>query len=198
MKKYYYAPKVDKPNWERIPVATLEHTQWLPATDINASAQVCYNDTTIFVRMEAEEKDIRAVVNTPLGMVCEDSCLEFFFSPLEDDPRFFNFEWNPNGALYLGFGSDKENHIRQIASNIQDLFAPNTYQTGNSWGIEFQIPKSFVSLYMPEFRIAGKMLCNFYKCGECTTSPHYMSWNPICSDLPDYYRKQDFGVLVFV
>jgi len=29
---------------------------------------------------------------------------------------------------------------------------------------------------------------NFYKCGDELPLPHYLSWNPIYTETPDFYR----------
>ena len=38
---------------------------------------------------------------------------------------------------------------------------------------------------------------NFYKCGDDTTKPHYISWNPVKSINPDFHRPEHFGILNF-
>lgn len=38
---------------------------------------------------------------------------------------------------------------------------------------------------------------NFYKCGDNTSKPHYLSWNPIGTESPDFHRPDFFGNLIF-
>lgn len=38
---------------------------------------------------------------------------------------------------------------------------------------------------------------NFYKCGDATTEPHYLSWNSIETDNPDFHRPDFFGKVFF-
>ena len=38
---------------------------------------------------------------------------------------------------------------------------------------------------------------NFYKCGDDTTKPHFLSWNPVKAPKPDFHRPEQFGVLNF-
>ncbi|MFA5695554.1 MAG: carbohydrate-binding family 9-like protein, partial [Proteiniphilum sp.] len=36
---------------------------------------------------------------------------------------------------------------------------------------------------------------NFYKCGDETAEPHYISWSPIDLPAPDFHAPQFFGLL---
>ena len=38
---------------------------------------------------------------------------------------------------------------------------------------------------------------NFYKCGDETQKPHYLSWNPVKTSKPDFHRPEYFGKLIF-
>ena len=37
---------------------------------------------------------------------------------------------------------------------------------------------------------------NFYKCGDKTAHPHFLSWNPVVSSKPDFHRPECFGELI--
>ena len=37
---------------------------------------------------------------------------------------------------------------------------------------------------------------NFYKCGDKTAHPHYLSWSPIHTEKPDFHRPEFFGELI--
>lgn len=193
----YTVVKVQTPDWNAVSAVTLCHTPWLTPCDIEAKAQACHDGENLYVRMEAKEKNILATLTGPLEQVCNDSCLEFFFAPLAGDKRYFNFEWNPLGALYLGFGAERNTRVRQIVKNVNELFAPNCFKTADGWGVEFKIPASYIKLYMPEFTLSGEAACNFYKCGDKTEIQHYLAWAPLTSEKPDYHRRQDFARIVF-
>lgn len=192
----YTVLRVDRPDWAAIPAVRLEHMPWLAPCAVSARAQACHDGERLYIRMEAEESPVRAELTGPLDQVCEDSCLEFFFAPLADDARYFNFEWNPRGTLFLGFGAERGRRVRQIVPNAQALLMPKPFETPEGWGIEFCVPASFIRLYMPSFRLAGEAAGNFYKCGEKTRTPHYLAWARLASDTPDYHRRQDFGRLI--
>ena len=79
---------------------------------ITASAAVCRNEEELLVHLTTLEKNYRAVESGKLGSPCDDSCLEFFFSPVENDLRYFNIEFNSNGCMYLGFGEGLGKFVR--------------------------------------------------------------------------------------
>lgn len=195
--KTYLAARLGVPDWSKVETIKMQHAGWRPICDIEAQAQVCHDGSTIYVRLEAKEADIRAELTHPLDMICEDSCLEFFFAPCKNDHRYFNFEWNPIGNLYLGFGGPRNERVRQIVDDVDALFTPHPYKTDDGWGIEFAIPVFFIKWYFPDFSLENECACNFYKCGGKTKTPHNLYWSPITSATPDYHRRFDFGRIVF-
>jgi len=38
---------------------------------------------------------------------------------------------------------------------------------------------------------------NFFKCGDDTQQPHFLSWQPIDTPRPDFHRPEFFGFLQF-
>lgn len=193
----YFVKRVDVLEWTGVNRAELVHTGWLEPAPIRAWAQLCHDGESLYVRMEAEEAPVRATLSGVLDPVCDDSCLEFFFAPDSGDSRYFNFEFNPLGTLNLGFGGPRPTRVRQIVKNPEELFRPRSFQTGQGWGIQYRIPEEFIRRYFPAFRLTGQCGCNFYKCGDKTKRPHYLSWNPMSTGTPDFHRRQDFGVLKF-
>ncbi len=195
MKPIYTIRRMNTPDWNVVPAVELVHQPWLAPCDIAAKAQACHDGEKIVVRMEAKEKNIRSTLTGPLEQVCNDSCLEFFFAP-DGGARYFNFEWNPLGTLYLGFGAERETRVRLTVGDKDALFAPKPFETDEGWGIEFVIPASFIRLFFPTFDMR-RARGNFYKCGDLTETPHYLAWSDLSSEKPDYHRYRDFGELVF-
>ncbi|MBR5560752.1 MAG: carbohydrate-binding family 9-like protein [Clostridia bacterium] len=193
----YVVKRVEKPDWTKIEAVELVHQPWLEPCDIAAKAQACHDGENLYIRMEAEEKDILATLTGPLDQVCNDSCLEFFFAPKADDIRYFNFEWNKLCNAYVGFGGERKTRVRQILKSPQETFAAESFETEKGWGIVYKVPASFIQMYIPEFKLEGEAACNFYKCGDQTKVKHYLAWAPLSSEKPDYHRRQDFGQMIF-
>jgi hypothetical protein len=42
-----------------------------------------------------------------------------------------------------------------------------------------------------------KATANFYKCGDGTPEPHFVTWNPVGTENPDYHRPEFFGKVLF-
>lgn len=197
MKTYTIARKPAQLDWDTIPALAIDTALWGTQTDIIAKAQLCYDDAALYVRLSAIESEIRAEENGPLGSPCRDSCLEFFFAPLPADKRYFNVEFNPVGCLYLGYGSDRYNLVRLLPEKAPII--PQIQRTEDGWNICYSIPFAFIRQFFPEFApvSGGSIQANFYKCGDDTSNPHYLCWNPITQAQPDYHLRQYFGNLIF-
>ena len=92
MKETYRVLRGDGAHWDNIPRAELKETGWLEPAGVKAWMQLCHDGENLYVRLEAQESPIRATLTGTLDQVCNDSCLEFFFAPVEEDARYFNFE----------------------------------------------------------------------------------------------------------
>ena len=194
--KQYRIIRTNSPCWDQIERVELRHAPWLAPNAVQAWAPACHDGEKLYIRMTARETEIRATLDGPLDQICNDSCLEFFFAPLSGDRRYLNFEWNPLGSLYLGFGAERHTRVRQIVKDTA-LFAAEPFRTDDGWGITYAIPADFIRLYFPGFRLEGEAAGNFYKCGDETPVPHYLAWSELTSDTPDYHRRWDFGKLIF-
>lgn len=199
MESYVLKQISGAPDWEEIEALPIANLQWSAPIDCRAQAQLCWNKDAIHVRLRAQETNIRAEHFGRPCMVCEDSCLEFFFRPYSDDLRYFNFEFNPNCALYLGFGTGMPDLIRLFVADEQALFVPAARRLEDGWEITYQIPFRFVRQFFPDFLPAKNLAFrgNCYKCGDLTVQPHYLSWSPLSCDTPGFHRPQDFGELIF-
>lgn len=196
MRTYTILPKTN--DWNDIPVAPIDARLWTLESDISATAQVCYDDKALYVRLTAKEKDIRAEETGRIGVPSKDSCLEFFFSPIEGDTRYFNFEFNPALCMHIGFGSCRQNSARLLPKPSANI-NPEVLRTEEGWELTYQITFDFIRQFFPNFvaEQGKKMRANFYKCGELTPTEHYFAWNPVDTPTPDFHRPEFFGELVF-
>lgn len=188
------------PDWDAVEPLRVDQFLWLPPAEIQMTAQLCYDGYALYVRQRATEAHIRAEHREPLSMVCEDSCMEFFFQPAEDDPRFFNVEWNPNGCAFIGIETDSRDIVRLLSLRERETFQPQPRRTEDGWEITYRIPHDFVRLFFPAYQPGpGRSLrANCYKCGDMTVQPHYIAWNPVRAAEPDFHRSQDFGIMRFL
>lgn len=197
MREYTIVRRGEATNWENVPELKIDHLLWTEESDIVARAQLCYDENALYVHLSAVEKNIRAEHTSPVGMPCEDSCLEFFFSPYNGDERYFNIEFNPNCCMYLGIGSNVENLVRLLVKD--DLFQPTANRTKDGWEVFYSVPTEFVRRFFPDFKpeSGASIRANCFKCGDLTVNPHFFSWNPVTSETPAFHRPCDFGLMHF-
>lgn len=197
MKKYLIKHCDSKEiDWSLVPKLTIKETIIEePLFPIEATAQLCWNENAIRVRMEAKEPEILARWTDDYSMPCEDSCLEMFFSPIYDDTKYFNFECNPNGATYLGIGHDRYDLERLHPDKIKELLSITIDRDEKSWRLSFSFPVEFIKKYFPEFnpRAGYKFRANFYKCGDDLKPTHELMWNPITNGNTDFHQPEFFG-----
>lgn len=195
----YMLPRIQQaPDWDTISPLAISHLQWSSPTPIHGEARLCWNEEAIHIQLRAWESDIRAVHHGRPCAVCEDSCLEFFIQPCENDLRYFNFEFNYNCSLYLGFGDSIATLTRLLVEDEVALFAPKTRRLTGGWEVAYRIPFAFIRRFFPDYAPYSGMAfrANCYKCGDCTPLPHYLSWNPITCAEPSFHRPQDFGRMI--
>ena len=195
MRTYTITKVSGTPDWSKIPALDVDNYQWGEPLDIKMKSQICYDETGIYVHLRAWEKDIRAELTAPLSMVCEDSCMEFFFRPVAEDVRYFNLEINPNGQMYIGFGCNVEALVRLAPENEEALLEKKCNYTEGGWEVFYKIPVSFIRVFFPGYELKSGMTiyANSYKCGDETVKPHYISWNFVDVPKPSFHQPAHFG-----
>ena len=62
-----------------------------------------------------------------------------------------------------------------------------------AWSLELELP---FALFCEGPGVPERLQCNFYKCGDKTDTPHFLSWNPVEVASPDFHRPEFFGELI--
>lgn len=197
MKEYTIVRRPPELDWDKVPALQINELYNTPPVDITAEAKLCYDDEALYVHLQAVEKNISARYTGVLDEVSEDSCLEFFFSPIEGDTRYFNIEVNPNGAIYLGFGPNIQGLCRLIPE--VPVITPKAEYTEDGWKVTYVIHHDFVRRFFPEYHPAsGKSIrANCYKCGSLAEPTHDLCW---CSVVPQrcaFHNPSRFGIMHF-
>ena len=184
---------VETVNWEKFP--------YKPEVKFN----IAWGDREIYIKYYVRETNVKAEKTVTNEMVCEDSCVEFFVSP-SDDGIYYNLECNPIGTVLMGSGHGRHDGVRADASVISGIrrlatmgAEPFAEISGDiRWSVTMAIPlETFFQHEIGDLR--GKSFrANFYKCGDKLSNPHYVTWNPIGTEKPDYHRPEYFGRLKFV
>ncbi|MEZ5104112.1 MAG: carbohydrate-binding family 9-like protein [Draconibacterium sp.] len=157
----------------------------------------------IWLKFYVQEKHILAQETRTNGDVYKDSCVEFFIS--FDKINYYNFEFSCIGTRHVGYGPGRANRTPvptekvekiQIESSLGNQ--PFAEKTGNfEWEMMIRIPLESLAFSNITSLNETKATANFYKCGDETSQPHYVTWNPVETSGPDYHRPEFFGKVEF-
>ena len=185
-----FDPDINSHEWDRANVGYIGVNRWkefahAPIT----SFKILRGDDGISILMHSEEKNQRAECLEQNGMICQDSCMEFFFKPDPLDLNYFNFEFNPKGILHLAIGNGR--HGRVLIDEDRATFRIQTKTKDDEWSVKFFVPNEFILKYFK--RVAPVCKGNFYKCGDLTDHEHYGVWSEVEVEHPDYHVPDFFG-----
>ena len=167
-----------------------------------ASFAMAYGDSSVYLKFFVEEKHVRAVYSEPNQPVYKDSCVEFFVS-FGDEPEYYNFEFNCAGTCLLSFGEQRNNRKMTTADLIKSIafqssIKPTTKKDANiGWELTLVIPFAAFQYHKFSSMKGKKCRANFYKCGDDLPEPHFLAWNMINTEEPDFHRPEFFGTLEF-
>lgn len=165
--------------------------------------RIGHTGNEIWLKYYVAENHLRARETNTNGEVYKDSCVEFFISP--DGKNYYNFEFNCIGTIHLAYGPGRNNRkfvdpetVEKIEIKSSLGGAPFNDKSGNfDWEMMIRIPlEVFAYTNLKTFK-GLKATANFYKCGDETAVPHYVTWNPVKTEQPDYHRPDFFGKAEF-
>jgi hypothetical protein len=185
----------------RIETVNWESFSYKPEVRFN----IAWGDNEIYIKYYVREAHVKAEKSRTNEMVCEDSCVEFFVAP-SDDGIYYNLEFNPIGTALMGWGHGRHDSVRADASVVEGIRRlttmgdePFTEISGDiSWSLTLAIPLTTFFNHKAESLAGRSFRANFYKCGDKLSNPHFVTWNPVGTEKPDYHRPEYFGVLKFI
>jgi len=184
---------------------TIEMLNWVneypyrPITIFN----IARSNDSIFIKFNVRGSMLRAIYSNDQDPVNEDSCVEFFCKVPGND-KYMNFEFNCIGTCKASkrvarnkdvtpYSKEELSMIKRYPSLGRKPF--NEMEGMFDWELTVKIPLRIMGIdpnHLPE-----KLLGNFYKCADGTDSPHFVSWSPIQTQVPDFHRAEFFGELYF-
>ena len=160
---------------------------------------IAHDGRAVLVRFDVEEVNPRAVTTFSNGPVWEDSCVEFFVKE-PASPFYFNFETNCIGTGLAAkrtcredFTHFDEARMAQVIRRSSLPKEPVDISGPAAWSLELEVP---FSLICEGEGVPPRLLANFYKCGDKTAVPHFLSWSPVRAPKPDFHRPEYFGELI--
>lgn len=144
--------------------------------------------------------DLRACNTEDNGTQWEDSCVEAFFEN-PDGSEYYNFEINPLGKVLAAKGSGREGRVKRPADEMAEILRTAQFEgpqefNGGIWNWRVTVVIPFRLLGADPDNLPEKLRANFYKCGDLTAHPHFVSWSPIGTETPDFHRPEFFGELI--
>jgi len=163
---------------------------------------IARTDINLYIRFFVKGNSLKALYASDGSPVYTDSCVEFFVKKVEDK-EYINFEFNCIGTCDAAFRESRDIKRPFTAEQYQCIRRLSTVEKSTfeekkgiySWELVVAVPLSLIGLtpdHLPE-----KILGNFYKCADDTENPHYLSWNRIGTDNPDFHRPEYFGEIYF-
>ncbi|MFV0417186.1 MAG: carbohydrate-binding family 9-like protein [Dysgonomonas sp.] len=166
--------------------------------------KMAHNGTHLFLQYFVEENEVLAKTEIDNGPVWTDSCVEFFIS-FDNSSYYYNAEFSCIGKALLAYRPGRENAIHADAGIMNSIkryssLGAETFGSRKGdfeWNLLVVIPVS--AYWKSDIKTFSGVTAraNFYKCGDNLATPHYLSWNPILTEKPDFHIPQFFGELKF-
>lgn len=180
---------VDCVNWpEAFPYAPL------------CGGRVARTRDALVVDFRVSGLDLRARNTADNGRQWEDSCVEVFIQDPDGAP-YYNFEINALGKVLACSGPERHNRTPRPAEEMEQILRFTQMEGGpleqegiHTWRVGVVIPFRLLGIN-PE-RLPRSIKANFYKCGDKTAHPHFLSWSPVETPKPDFHRPEFFGELI--
>jgi len=177
-----------------------EEWPFMPVTQVT----IHHDAQRLIIHYSVKGDYIRAVALEDQQPVWEDSCVEFFCQVPGED-TYMNFETNCIGTMVASrrrsrtedvvlFSPEQMAAIERWSSLGERHIITNMDDQQRDWEVEIRIPWQLILGHqLPVFPLT--LLANFYKCGDQTRQPHFVSWQPIHTPQPDFHRPEFFSTL---
>lgn len=190
-----------------LPYINLDIINWAQYSEKpDVKFRIAYSQDEIYIQYVVRERFIRANYTKDEGSApYKDSAVEFFIIPSSTDSIYYNLELNCIGVGTFAGGPDRQNRTRfggDVTSQIRRASSLGSegfdVKEGDfEWTITIALPVSLFSLSQIEPLRGRTVKANFYKCGDELPVKHYLSWNPIGTERPNFHAPQFFGELYF-
>lgn len=163
---------------------------------------ICHSQKYLYIDFFVRGNYLRAVNYINNSPVCQDSCVEFFMSV--DGKEYWNFEFNCIGTINASRRTTRHNPTRLTDTELASIkryascgTRPFEEMEGLfAWNLTIAIPFDLIGIDITQSPIT--ITGNFYKCGDKTGLPHYLSWSPIPIPKPDFHRPDYFGKITLL
>lgn len=191
-------------SWQNIAQVNWEQFPYCP----DVRFRIAYNEKALLLHYQVNESFTKAEVAEDNGAIWTDSCVECFINPggkllpkADADEFYYNIEANAIGKLLIGCGKDRHDRVRadkDVRDKVLRWSSLGREPFGERpqpqpWELCLVVPFSCFFRHDIRSLDGTHIKANFYKCGDGLSVPHYLSWQPIHSEKPDFHRPEFFG-----
>lgn len=203
-------------SWQNIAQVNWEQFPYCP----DVRFRIAYNEKALLLHYQVNENFTKAEVAEDNGAIWTDSCVECFINPggkllpkaeaekstdagelAEAGEYYYNIEANAIGKLLIGCGKDRHDRVRadkEVRDKVLRWSSLGREPFGERpqpqpWELCLVVPFSCFFKHNIRSLDGAHIKANFYKCGDGLSVPHYLSWQPIHSEKPDFHRPEFFG-----
>lgn len=164
--------------------------------------RIAYNEQGLMLHYRVVEDSVMGLAEDN-GAIWTDACVECFISPA-NDAYYYNIEANCTGHILIGCGRERHDRVRadkEVRDRVLRWSSLGREPLGerpqsDPWELALFIPYSCFFKHQIE-SLEGKLIrANFYKCGDHLSQAHYLSWQAILSEKPDFHRPEFFGEIM--
>ncbi|HQC52107.1 MAG TPA: carbohydrate-binding family 9-like protein [Lentisphaeria bacterium] len=173
------------------------------------AVRLLHDDSHVYGLFQVRDRFIRAVNIGYQAPVCKDSCVEFFFKP-DVGPGYFNLEMSAGGSYLFYYVRDHQRteegfvdysavdeacgRLLTVKTTLPERIDPEIDRP-LTWYAQFVIPVAALEPYCGKIGALGKRTWrgNFYKCGDDTSHPHWITWAPLT--VLNYHLPECFDTL---
>ena len=183
---------------ERRPI---QYAPWSAgAKQPQASFAIAYNAEAIYLKYYVNEHTLKAEYSKFNDPVFEDSCVEFFIA-FDDDASYYNLEFNCMGTSRAQYGQHKTGR-EFVPVNLLKAIRHQTLVKNNTigdvqWELTLCIPKTIFKFHPALIFEQSRARVNFFKCGDGLPEPHFLCWNEIEAQQPEFHLSQFFKEINF-
>ncbi|MGL5318048.1 MAG: carbohydrate-binding family 9-like protein [Bacteroidales bacterium] len=206
-----YLPELDQMDADQISNVMEEsavrqsigHANWseFPYRPI-CTFDIARTDTKLYLRYFVRGNCLKALYTNDQDPVWQDSCVEFF-AQIPGEKEYYNFEFNCIGTCLASKRENRDNATSLSPEQMKTILRMPSLGTRPfhemqglfAWDLIVAIP--FDVLGLDGTNLPEKIKANFYKCADETSLPHYLSWNPIATEKPNFHCPEYFGEIYF-
>jgi hypothetical protein len=186
---------------DHLPAVPLSNHSWPEISTLcKASVVIAHTGQHILLKFKVSNDYFRTASRKINGEVHLDNCVEFFIS-FDHSDTYYNIEFNCLGIGKMAYGRQKGDRVfieDDAVRKIQTLNTADRQDDSFNWEMTWLIPAEVFTFHQIKTFDGLGASGNFYKCGDALPQPHFLSWNRIDAELPDFHRPDCFGKLSFL